>query len=208
MAEGHESEGLRPALSPKANALSKWLLWRNRGNDSQGPLSTPLPRPWDHRPRDRGTLGRKPLIPSSWDITGGETAPRETTRPLSPPLLRVHVQRLLLEAKPLAGGHLPPKRKRVPVSRRRREARRRKLRNPVIPPNTIRIRLSGSRITKVPCMAEKREDLRLLTSFSQSTNISRSSAMGPRPNAGSGISTAIATTTTSNDSNDDTKNTY
>lgn len=103
MAEGHESEGLRPALSPKADALSERLLWRNRGNDSQGPLSTPLPRPWDHRPRDRGTLGRKPLIPSSWDITGGETAPRETTRPLSPPPLRVHVQPLLLEAKPLAG---------------------------------------------------------------------------------------------------------
>lgn len=58
----------------------------------------------------------------------------------------------------MQGGHPPPKRKRVPVSRRRREARRRKLRNPVIPPNTIRIRLSGSRITKVPCMAEERKE--------------------------------------------------
>lgn len=54
---------------------------------------------------------------------------------------------------PVQGGHLPPKRKRVPVSRRRREARRRKLRNPVIPPKTIRMRLRGSRITNVPCMA-------------------------------------------------------
>lgn len=83
----------------------------------------------------------------------GKPRPREGMgRPPHPPLPRVHAHPL---PKPAlhAWGHLPPKRKRVPVSRRRMETRRRKLRNPVIPPKTIRIRLSGSRITNVPCMA-------------------------------------------------------
>lgn len=57
---------------------------------------------------------------------------------------------------PWAGENLPPKRNKVPVSSRRRWARRRKLRNPVIPPNTITIRLSGNKITNVPCIAREK----------------------------------------------------
>ena len=34
--------------------------------------------------------------------------------------------------------------------------KRRKLKNPVIPPNTITIRLSGNKITNVPCIAKEK----------------------------------------------------
>lgn len=164
MAEGHESKGLLPAPSPKADALSEWLLWRNHGNDSQSPLSTPLPRPWDPGTGEPWA-GNHSSLPAGISQMG-KLSP-ERRGPCTLPCRWSVCGPSCCSPSPWPGGHLPPKRKRVPVSRRRREARRRKLRNPVIPPNTIRIRLSGSRITKVPCMAEKREDSRLLTSFSQ-----------------------------------------